>query len=172
MTLALRHPDIVRSMVVAVSGAYAHFSTRAWFMFVTWRELIDRGVPRDLVNRYLAGLMLGDEAFQNEEFIQAWIDAPADPLAQTQTGAEQQMNAVNIYDIRDRLGQITAPTLVMSSPEDLAIPPQYQDELAAKIPNAEIKRYLGGHLFMALPSQFPRFIEDTMEFWRKHDPSH
>lgn len=171
MTMALRHPGKVRSMVVAVSAAHVDFSNRAAFMMATWRKLIDRGVSRDLVNRYLAGIMLGDEAFQNEEFIQAWIDAPADPLAQTPTGAEQQTNAFHIYDIRDQLSQITAPTRIMSSPEDLSLPPQFQDELAEKIPNAEIKRYPGGHLFMALPSQFPRFIEDTMEFWRKHDHS-
>lgn len=171
MTLALRHPEKVRSMVVVVSGAYIDSSSRAWFMMETWRELIERGVPREVVNRYLAGFMLGDEAFQNEEYIQAWIDAPADPLAQTQTGAEQQLNANLGYDIRDQLSQITTPTLIMSSPEDLSIPPQYQDELAAKIPNAEIKRYPGGHLFMALPTQFPKFIEETLAFWRKHDPS-
>jgi pimeloyl-ACP methyl ester carboxylesterase len=169
MTLALRHPDKARSVVSVVSAAYLNPSSRARFMMETWRKLIDGGVARDLINRYFAGVMLGDEAFQNAAFIQAWIDAPADPLAQTQAGAEQQMNAVNLYDIRDRLGQIAAPTLVMSSPEDLSIPPQYQDELAANIPNAEIKRYPGGHLFMALPTQFPRFIDDTLEFWRKHD---
>ena len=171
MTMALRYPDKVRSMVVIVSAAYVNFSNRASFMMTSWRKLINRGVPGDLVNRYLAGVMLGDEAFQNEEFMQAWIEAPADPLAQTPTGAEQQWNAIRGYNISDQLSQITAPTLVMSSPEDLSIPPQFQDELAAKIPKAEIKWYPGGHLFMALPSQFPRFIEDTMEFWRKHNDS-
>jgi 3-oxoadipate enol-lactonase len=171
LTLALRHPDKVRSMVVAVSSAHANSSSRTGFMMATWRKLIDRGVSRDLINRYFAGLMLGDEAFQNEAFLQAWINAPADPFAQTQTGAEQQSNAASSYDIRDQLGQITAPTLIMSSPEDIIALPKLQDELAAKIPNAEIKRYPGGHLFMALPAQFPRFIEDTLEFWRKQDPS-
>jgi 3-oxoadipate enol-lactonase len=171
LTLALRHPNKVRSMVVAVSSAFVDYSGRGGFMFATWRKLIDRDVPRDLVNRYLAGIMLGDEAFQNEAFIQAWINAPADPFAQTQIGAEQHWNAARSYDIRDQLGQITAPTLIMSSPEDIIALPELQDELAAKIPNAEIKHYPGGHLFMTLPAQFPRFIEDTLEFWRKHNPS-
>ena len=171
MTMSLRHPDKVRSMVVAVSAAYVDFSSRASFMMTTWRELIARGVSRDLVNRYLAGVMLGDEAFQNQTFIQEWINSPADPFTQTPTGAEQQWNAIHIYDIHDQLSQITVPTQIMSSPEDLSVPPQFQDELVAKIPNAEIRRYPGGHLFMALPTQFPKFIEDTLAFWRKHDPS-
>jgi 3-oxoadipate enol-lactonase len=171
MTMALRHPDKVRSLVVIASAAYVDFSNRGSFMIVTWRELIARGVSRDLVNRYLAGIMLGDEAFKNEEFIQAWTDAPAVPFAQTPTGAEQQWNAIRGYDIRDQLGQISAPTLIMSSPEDILLLPRLQDELAAKIPNAEIKRYPGGHMFMDLPTQGPQFIEDTLEFWRKHDHS-
>jgi 3-oxoadipate enol-lactonase len=171
MTLALRHPDKVLSMVVVVSGAHVDFSNRASFMMVTWREMSARGVSQDLLNRYTAGIMLGDEAFHDEEFIQAWINAPPDPFAQTPTGADQQWNALHRYDIHDELSQLAAPTLVMSSPEDIVFPPQFQDELAAKIPNAEIKRYPGGHLFMAMPTQFPKFIEDTLGFWRKHDQS-
>jgi 3-oxoadipate enol-lactonase len=171
LTLALRHPAKVCSMVSVVSSSYLDLSSRGGFMIATWRELIKAGVSRDLINRHLAGIMLGDEAFQNEAFIQAWIDAPADLFAQTPIGAELQGNAVRSYDIRHQLGQITAPTLIMSSPEDIVALPQFQDELVENIPNAEIKHYPGGHLFMALPAQFPRFIEDTLEFWRKHDPS-
>ena len=171
MTLALRHPAKVSSMVLAVSDPYEDFSNRAWFMVKTWRELIARGVSHDLVNRYLAGLMLGDEAFQNEEFIQAWVEAPADPFAQTLTGSEQQINAMHIYDIRNQLSQITAPTLIMSSPEDIITLPKAQADLAAKIPKAEIKWYPGGHLFMALPAHYQQFIDDILEFWRKHDYS-
>lgn len=171
LTMALRHPDKVRSMVNVVSGSRLDFSGRASFMMSTWREMTARGVSRDLVNRYLAGLMLGDEAFGNEEFIQAWINGPADPFAQTPAGAEQQWNAIRRYNVFDQLGQINVPTLIMSSPDDLSLPPQFQDELAANIPNAEIKRYPGGHLFMALPSQFPTFIEDTLAFWRSHNHS-
>ena len=171
MTMALRHPDKVRSAVVAVSAAYIDFSGRASFMMETRRELIDRGVPQDLLNRYTAGLFLGDIAFQNEEFIQAWIDAPVDPLAQTQIGAQQQWDAIRHYDIRNQISQIKSPVLVMSSPDDLSIPPQFQDELVEKIPNAEIKRYPGGHLFMAIPGLRPQFFVDTIEFWQKHESS-
>jgi 3-oxoadipate enol-lactonase len=172
LTLALRHPNQVRSMVNVVSAGRLDFSTRAAFMMETWREMNSRGVPRDLVSRYVAGLMLGDEAFRDEKFIHAWINGPDDPFAQTPTGAEQQWNAIQRYGVYDQLGRITAPTLVMSSPEDLSLPPRYQDELAEQIPNAEIKRYSGGHLFMALPTQFPKFVEDTLGFWNKNDRPH
>jgi pimeloyl-ACP methyl ester carboxylesterase len=171
MTMALRHPDKVRSMVVVVSAAYMDYCSHGSFLIETWLELSARGVSQDLVNRYLAGIMLGDEAFHNEEFIQAWINGPPDPFAQTRTGAEQQWDAIHSYNVHDQLSLITAPTLVMCGSEDIILPAQFQDELAGKIPNAEIKRYPGGHLFMALPTQFPRFIEDTLGFWGKHDQS-
>jgi len=39
---------------------------------------------------------------------------------------------------------------IMSSPGDLLVQPRYQDELADKIPNAEIKRYFAGaHVHIA-----------------------
>ena len=69
------------------------------------------------------------------------------------------------YDVREKLAQINVPTLVISSPDDMLVPPRFQDEIAAGIPNAEIKRYPGGHVFMVLPMYAPQFIQDVMGFW-------
>jgi proline iminopeptidase len=38
----------------------------------------------------------------------------------------------------DRLGEIRAPTLVIAGREDFQFPPEHQEELAAKIPNARL----------------------------------
>ncbi len=39
----------------------------------------------------------------------------------------------------DRLGEISAPTLVMAGRDDLLFPPEHQVELAAGIPNARLR---------------------------------
>ena len=42
------------------------------------------------------------------------------------------------WAVMDRLGEIQAPTLVIAGREDFVYPPQHQEELAARIPNATL----------------------------------
>ena len=43
------------------------------------------------------------------------------------------------WTVMDRLHEITAPTLVMAGREDFVYPPEHQGELAAGIPNAQLR---------------------------------
>ena len=52
----------------------------------------------------------------------------------------------------------------MSSPDDMLVPPRFQDEIHSLIPNSEIKRYPGGHVFMLLPMYHAQFMEDVLAF--------
>lgn len=167
MTLALNHPELVRSLVVAVSFAYMD-SKRSEFILRSTRAMKDQGIPREMINRFTALTGLGESVFEDEALIEATINAPADPLEQTAVGAHQQMEAVRHYDIRERLNQITVPTLIMSSSEDVLVPPRYQQALAENIPGAEFKSYLGGHVFNILPAHSPAFVGDVVGFWQKH----
>jgi 3-oxoadipate enol-lactonase len=168
LMLALRHPHKVRSQVVAVSLAWGPHPSRSSFMLETGRLLRDSGFPRHVINRYNAILTLGQEVFQYESFIDLWINAPPDPYEQTRAGYELQRDAIRQYDVRAQLSSITTPTLVMSSPDDILVPPYLQDEIADGIPGAQIKRYPGGHVFMALPLYSAAFIQDVIAFWEQH----
>jgi len=168
MTLALRHPQKVKSMVVAVSLAWSQTPSRGIYMLTTSRKMRDAGIPRDLISRYTAVFLLSENSFEYEGLMQAWENSPEDPFQQTQQGFEQQLSAITRYDIRDQLCKINVPTLVMSSPDDLLVPPRLQDEIAKGIPNAEIKHYPGGHAFMVLPMYSPQFFQDVLEFWGRH----
>jgi 3-oxoadipate enol-lactonase len=54
---------------------------------------------------------------------------------------------VAAVDLREDLGRITAPTLVVSGAEDQALPPAHQEAIAAGIPGAELLRVSpGAHL--------------------------
>ncbi len=169
MTLALRHPDKVSSLMVAVSFARSMSPPdRALFMLQTSREMRDQNMPRTLVNRYTAVYLLSEDVFKNGEFMDAWVNAPVDPYEQTRAGYEQQVGALAVYDIHDQLSSIMVPTLVVSSPDDILVMPRYQDEIASQVPNAGIKRYPGGHLFMIVPTHNAQFLEDAFRFWIKH----
>lgn len=43
------------------------------------------------------------------------------------------------WTVMDRLGEITAPTLVMAGRDDFQFPPEHQEELAERIPNAKMR---------------------------------
>jgi pimeloyl-ACP methyl ester carboxylesterase len=168
LTLALRHREKVRSMVVCVAAALSLNDGRTGFLLNTVREMRGRGVPRDIVNRFTAVYLLSEYVFLDEGFIQAWVNAPQDPLEQTAEGFAQQYDAISGYNTDDYLSQIRVPTLVVSSPDDMLVPPRYQDSMAEKIPNAKIKRYPGGHIFMFLPMYNQQFYEDIFAFWAAH----
>jgi pimeloyl-ACP methyl ester carboxylesterase len=166
MLLALRHPQKVRRLVLAVTFAHSEAQGRAYFMLRVSHDMRLRGVPLDLLNRFNAVLLLGESIFEYEGLIDAWVTAPPDPLQQSDEGWTLQTDALESYDIRAQLKEIAAPTLVISSPEDLLVPPRLQDEIAASIPGAAIKRYPGGHVFFLLPMYSAQFAADVLEFWK------
>ncbi len=168
LTLALRHPEKVTSLVVAVSGLVAESPSRSIFMLETVQAMETQGVPLELINRYTAIYLLSEDTFKYERFMRAWINAPADPLRQTAQGFQLQKNAIASYDIREQASTISHPTLVVSSPDDLLVPPRLQDEMAETLPNATIKRYAGGHVFMGLPMYTSTFFGDVFAFWEMH----
>lgn len=141
---------------------------RSEFILRSTRAMKDQGIPREAINRFNALTGLGESMFEDTAFIEAAINAPVDPLEQTAVGSRQQIGALESYDIRDRLNEITAPTFIISSSEDVLVPPRYQHELAENISNAEFKSYLGGHIFGSLPAHAPQFIADVVGFWQKH----
>ncbi len=161
---SLRYPERTLSQIIAVSLAYNPPNSRATFLLETIRLMRDMQLPQTLLTRMTAVLLLGEKEFENEALMQAWLSAPPDPLQQTRLGYEKQGKALENLDLRERLRTATVPTLVMSSYEDPLVPQHYQDEIAALIPGAQIKKYPGGHLFMALPMYGAQFLEDVKAF--------
>ena len=63
-------------------------------------------------------------------------------------GARRQLEARQHHDTWDRLDQITCPTLICGGKYDGQALPETQEKMHARIPNAELKMFEGGHLFM------------------------
>jgi 3-oxoadipate enol-lactonase len=70
----------------------------------------------------------------------------ADPDAAT--GARRQLEARQGHDTFDRLARITAPTLVAAGRYDGIAPVANSDALVARIPEARLEVFDGGHLFL------------------------
>ncbi len=63
-----------------------------------------------------------------------------------------QMELDTRIDLRDAVGRITAPTLVLASADDQILPPRHQRQLAAAIHQADYLEVPGGH---GLPFEDP-----------------
>ncbi|MEU6430821.1 3-oxoadipate enol-lactonase [Microbispora sp. NPDC046973] len=125
-TLALRAPDRVASLVLCCTSA--RFGTAE-----SWHEraaLVRAEGTKPLI-----------EATRRRWFTEGFPDAEryldmlrgADP-----EGYAACCEALAVFDVRDRLGEVRAPALVVAGAEDPATPPVHAEVLAGGIPDAEL----------------------------------
>jgi pimeloyl-ACP methyl ester carboxylesterase len=62
-------------------------------------------------------------------------------------GERLQMEARMDHDVADRLAHVAAPTYVLAGRYDGIAPPTNSHEIAARIPDAVVSLYEGGHMF-------------------------
>jgi pimeloyl-ACP methyl ester carboxylesterase len=84
---------------------------------------------------------------------------PAEPGSERRRGELAQLDARADHDVWDRLPSITCPTLVAGGRYDGIAPPANSEAIASRIPDAKIRLYEGGHLFvMQDPTAFPEIV--------------
>lgn len=140
---ALRHPDRVdRLVLLGSSPAFGIDGTDP----DTWRRLrldpLDRGItPADMAPNVLTrvgGPGLVGEAL--DEAIASMARIPA-------SGLRAAVECLPSHDVRERLGEIAAPTLVAVGEMDEETPVAYSQLLSAGIPDARLEILQGlGHL--------------------------
>lgn len=70
------------------------------------------------------------------------------PTGDAALGARRQLEARAGHDVNDALGSIAAPTLVCAGRYDQIAPLANAEKLAVEIPDAVLRIFEGGHLFM------------------------
>jgi pimeloyl-ACP methyl ester carboxylesterase len=88
--------------------------------------------------------------------------------AEQQRGEAEQLGARSRHDVCDRLGRVTAPTLVACGRYDGIAPPANGEFIASLIPGARLRVYEGGHAFFA---QDRAAVPDVLTFLRGDDLS-
>ena len=106
--------------------------------------------------------------------LQRWSWGPGnDPALVEAVGAELQANPPQIlhddylacdrFDVRPRLGEIGQPALICCGTVDKMTPLRLSEELAAQLPDAELRTFAGaGHM---LPLEQPQAIAATIAAW-------
>ena len=160
--LALRHPDLVRSLVLhgtwCVSNRHFQEEVRGWQMLAHAAP-----TPHDFfvaVNVWFLAPRIYDEGT-----IDDWAaDAEGNRHAQTVDAFCRSAEALLGHDTRDRLHRIACPTLVTVGSLDICTPPRCAQQLASLIPGAELYVFEGaGHMpYVEDPPAFTAVVREFL----------
>jgi pimeloyl-ACP methyl ester carboxylesterase len=139
--LALAHPDQVASAVM-----YATWARCDGFQRAVLSSLRLPYVVRDMESVFAtAGLAFSPQALDNPDLgvmLEALLPAFPQNEAQMQVTVEQ-WDADLVHDTADRLGGVTAPTIVIVGEQDLLTPPWQAKAVADAIPGARYELVTG-----------------------------
>lgn len=146
LTYAVRYPQNVSHLIVIATAAHSGFLERA-------KEILaSKGTEEQKVNAQ----RLWDGNFENEEQLRQYFQVlgPMYSLRYNPTTSSNawqrnilSVDAINVafggflrnYNILDQLHKITAPALVIAGRYDWICAPEFSEEIAQAIPNADLR---------------------------------
>jgi len=139
--LAVRHPERVSALVLTAPFAYPDHRMR--LALALWRGLHETGRHR-LLAEHLALNGLGGTFLDatDPDRLRAMLRlAPAPPA-----GTPAHLELAGRIDVREDLGRLAVPALVVVTAEDPLVSPARQRALAAAVPGAGTAELATGHL--------------------------
>jgi 3-oxoadipate enol-lactonase len=142
MRLALRHPADVRSLVLMDTTAEPEEEEKLE-RYEAMRSIVEAGDLERVAPALPNVFFVDDFIADHPEQVEAWLDRlrAANPMGFVRAG--RMLDARE--DISHRLGEIAVPTLVIHGTEDVAIPMERAERLAAGIPGARLETIRAGH---------------------------
>ena len=164
--LAIRHPELVRSLVLVSTYARPDALLRTQFAF--WRWLAEAAPSERAFFEAFFTWVYTPRAHADGTVGQIIDEALAFPHQQSVEAFQAQVDACLTHDTAGRLSQITAPTLVLAGELDIILPPRLSRLVAEAIPNARFELMPGeAHQpFQEIPDRFNARVD---AFWREID---
>jgi 3-oxoadipate enol-lactonase len=162
--LALRHPELVRSLVLQSTWPVLDPYLRTWLLFVRW---LVEFAPSE--RAFLEGFFLDiyTARAHNDGTVDQFIEEVlAFPHKQSTEDLQRFLDAFLDHDTSDRLPGITAPTLVLAGGRDPTARPPLCRAVAELIPGArfEVMEEEAHQPFQEVPDEWNARV-DT--FWRE-----
>jgi pimeloyl-ACP methyl ester carboxylesterase len=162
--LALRHPELVRSLVLQSTWPVMDPYLRSWLLFVRW---LVQFAPSE--RTFLEGFFLDiyTARAHNDGTVAQFIqEVLAFPHKQTTQDLQAYLDAFLDHDTTDRLPQITAPTLVLAGGRDSTARPPLGRAVAELIPNArfQVMEQEAHQPFQEVPDEWNARVD---AFWRQ-----
>jgi pimeloyl-ACP methyl ester carboxylesterase len=162
--LALRHPELVRSLVLMSTYARPDALFRSQLNFWRW-------LPEVAPSEHAFFEAFFTWVYTPRAHGDGWVDrvveeALAFPHQQSVEAFQTQVDVCLTHDTADRLSEIAAPTLVLSGELDIILPPRVARSVAAGIPNARFEVMPGeAHQpFQEVPEEWNARVD---AFWRQ-----
>jgi pimeloyl-ACP methyl ester carboxylesterase len=164
--LALRHPRLVRSLVLV--GTYARGDALFRSQLAFWRWLAEAAPSERAFFEAFYTWVYTPRAHADGTVDQIVEEALAFPHQQSLEAFQAQVDACLAHDTAGRLGRIAVPTLVLAGELDTILPPRCGRAVAAEIPNARFELMPGeAHQpFQEVPGAFNARVD---AFWRDLD---
>lgn len=165
--LALRHPELVRSLVLQSTWPTPDPYLRAWGLFVrSFAEV----APSE--RAFLEGFFLWiyTARAHNDGTVEQIIEEVlAFPHKQTTEDLQRYIDAFVDHDTTDRLPQISAPALVIAGGRDITSRPPLCRAVAERIPGArfEVMEDEAHQPFQEVPDEWNTRVD---AFWREVEP--
>jgi 3-oxoadipate enol-lactonase len=162
--LALRHPELVRSLVLQSTWAKPDHYLRRWGELVRW--LIDTA-PSERKFLELLFLWFYTPRAHNDGTVDAFIEEVlAFPHKQSNEDLKSFLDAFFVHDTTDRLAQIAVPTLVLAGGRDMTMRPEVCRVVADRIPGAqfEVMEEEAHQPFQEVPDAWNALVDG---FWRE-----
>jgi 3-oxoadipate enol-lactonase len=162
--LALRHPELVRSLVLQSTYARPDALWRSQLNF--WRWLPEVAPSQRAFLEAFFTWVYTPRAHADGWVARAVEEAVAFPHQQSVEAFQAQVDVCLTHDTADRLLEIAAPTLVLSGELDIILPPRVGRSVAAAIPNARFDIMAGeAHQpFQEVPEEWNARVD---AFWRQ-----
>jgi pimeloyl-ACP methyl ester carboxylesterase len=162
--MALRHPELVRSLVLVSTYARPDALWRSQLTF--WRWLPEVAPSERAFLEAFYTWVYTPRAHADGTVGQLVEEALAFPHKQSVEAFQAQVDVCLAHDAADRLTEIAAPTLVLSGELDIILPPRVGRSVAAGIPNArfEVMPREAHQPFQEVPDEFNARVE---AFWRE-----
>jgi 3-oxoadipate enol-lactonase len=162
--LALRHPGLVRSLVLQSTWPVMDPYLRAWLLFVRWLVEV---APSE--RAFLEGFFLDiyTARAHNDGTVAQFIEEVlAFPHKQTTQDLQRYLDAFLDHDTTDRLPAITVPTLVLAGGRDPTARPELCRAVAELIPGArfEVMEEEAHQPFQEIPDEWNARVD---AFWRQ-----
>jgi len=160
--LALRHPDLVRSLVLQSTWAAMDPYLRSWGLFVRW---LAEAAPSERAFLEMFFLNIYTARAHNEGMVEQVIEEVLEfPHKQTTEDLLRSLDAFMDHDTTGRLQQISAPTLVLAGGRDTTSRPELCREVADLIPGArfEVMKEEAHQPFQEVPDEWNARVDD---FW-------
>jgi pimeloyl-ACP methyl ester carboxylesterase len=164
--LALRHPELVRSLVLQSTWPVMDTYLRAWARFVH-RLLETAPSERAFLEDFF--LYIYTARAHNDGTVDEFIEEVlAFPHKQSTEDVQAFLQAFVGHDTTDRLGDITAPTLVLAGGRDMTSRPELCRAVAELIPGArfDVLENEAHQPFQEIPDEWNDRVD---AFWRGVD---